>query len=281
MIATNYKKDAVRYLEAIEEMGDLTCAVVIFPPDMREGAEDVDDTPDDKVIKYWTKMMNQYGNSDTYEKAMRAKFEDGEIDLIIVCSKLLTGFDAHIYQALYIDKEFREHGLLQAIARTNRLRDGKDYSSIVDYRCLIHKLDDAMNVYSGAGLEEYEAGDLKGVVTDVMSAVGNLYDSFGQLEELFLSTKDTEDSEAYEVFLADEEIRNQFYKLVSKFGRDLHLVLSTETAYQAISHRMTKSISEKYDENPAYYDSFSKRIKNVNCNNKLNTHQNKVIPYLR
>ncbi len=75
---------------------------------------------------------------------------------------------------LYIDKELKEHGLLQAIARTNRLYEGKDYGLIVDYRGLIEKLDTAMDMYSGAGLENFDGGDLKGVVADVMAAVGNL-----------------------------------------------------------------------------------------------------------
>lgn len=66
---------------------------------------------------------------------------DGEIDILIVCSKLLTGFDASLCQVLYLDKELKEHGLLEAIARMNRLYEGKDYGLIVDYRGLIQKLD--------------------------------------------------------------------------------------------------------------------------------------------
>ena len=57
------------------------------------------------VIEYWEKMMKQYGDADTYEEAMKNKFCDGEIDILIVCSKLLTGFDAPVRQVLYIDKE--------------------------------------------------------------------------------------------------------------------------------------------------------------------------------
>lgn len=347
LIATNYKKDAVRYFDELSCFEDLECAVVISPPDVREGIENVDDPTDDNVLKYWTKMMNQYGNADAYEQAMRSKFEDGEIDLLIVCSKLLTGFDSPRCQVLYMDKELREHGLLQAIARTNRLREGKDYGLIVDYCGLIHKLDDAIEVYSGAGLDEYEPGDLKGVVVDVMAAVGSLYSSYSHLEQFFLSIKNKSDNEEYEVFLADEKKREEFNNLVSKFGRDLYFVLGSETAFQAvardkldlyrerftcfyamrnrvkirycdgldnteyeplmqqlldkylsadgikkltkpvnildyeefqeelkqlgsqrskadaIAHRVTKSISENYDENPAYYESFSKRIKDV------------------
>ncbi len=155
MLATNYKRDAIRYLECFEKFGDLTCAVVISPPDMRESVDDADEGTDDLVISYWNRMMRQYGDAELYEEAMKNAFCDGEIDILIVCSKLLTGFDAPICQVLYIDKELKEHGLLQAIARTNRLYEGKDYGLIVDYRGLIEKLDTAMDMYSGAGLENW------------------------------------------------------------------------------------------------------------------------------
>ena len=148
MLATNYKRDAIRYLKCFEQFGDLNCAVVISPPDIRESVDDVDEGTDNMVIEYWEKMMKQYGDADTYEEAMKNKFCDGEIDILIVCSKLLTGFDAPVCQVLYIDKELKEHGLLQAIARTNRLHDGKEYGLIVDYRGLIQKLDAAMDMYS-------------------------------------------------------------------------------------------------------------------------------------
>lgn len=347
MLATNYKRDAIRYLECFEQFGDLNCAVVISPPDMREGVDDVDEGADDLVVSFWNKMMQQYGDADRYEEAIKNKFCDGEIDILIVCSKLLTGFDAPLCQVLYIDKELKEHGLLQAIARTNRLHEGKDYGLIVDYRGLIEKLDTAMDMYSGAGLENFDGGDLKGVVVDVMSAIGNLRSAYTQLVELFAPVGSISDAEAVEVFLADDKMRQDFYTLLCAFGRALHLVLNAEQAYNAlgkeerqkyqdtfiffskvrrsvklqycdaidnaeyeplmqnlldthlsvaglkkitspidilnkddfekeleelgslrskadaIASRMTRSISEKRDENPAYYDSFSKRIRDA------------------
>lgn len=347
MLATNYKRDAIRYLECFEQFGDLSCAVVISPPDMREGVDDVDEGADDLVVSFWNKMMQQYGDADRYEEAIKNRFCDGEIDILIVCSKLLTGFDAPLCQVLYIDKELKEHGLLQAIARTNRLHEGKDYGLIVDYRGLIEKLDTAMDMYSGAGLENFDGGDLKGVVVDVMSAIGNLRSAYTQLVELFAPVGSISDAEAVEVFLADDKMRQDFYTLLCAFGRALHLVLNAEQAYNALSKeerqkyqdtfiffskvrrsvklqycdaidnaeyeplmqnlldthlsvaglkkitspidilnkddfekeleelgslrskadaiasRMTRSISEKRDENPAYYDSFSKRIRDA------------------
>lgn len=356
MLATNYKRDAIRYLECFEMIGDLKCAVVISPPDMRESIDDVDEGTDDLLIAYWNKMMKRYGDADHYEEAIKAQFCDGKIDIMIVCSKLLTGFDAPVCQVLYIDKELKEHGLLQAIARTNRLHEGKDYGLIVDYRGLIEKLDTAMDMYSGAGLENYDSGDLKGVVVDVMTAVGNLRNAYTQLVELFAPVTDKHDSESVEVFLEDDKIREDFYNLLCTFGRALNLVLNSEQAYlalpkderkkhqdafvffakvrrsvkirycdaidnaeyeplmqnlldthlsvaglkqitnpidilnkddfekeleelgslrskaDAITSRMTKSISEKRSENPAYYDSFSKRIKEA-----LELYKEKVI----
>ena len=347
MLATNYKRDAIRYLQCFEQFGDLNCAVVISPPDMREGVDDADEGADDLFVSFWNKMMQQYGDADRYEEAIKNRFCDGEIDILIVCSKLLTGFDAPLCQVLYIDKELKEHGLLQAIARTNRLHEGKDYGLIVDYRGLIEKLDTAMDMYSGAGLENFDGGDLKGVVVDVMSAIGNLRSAYTQLVELFAPVGSISDAEAVEVFLADDNVRQDFYTLLCAFGRALHLVLNAEQAYNAlgkeerqkyqdtfiffskvrrsvklqycdaidnaeyeplmqnlldthlsvaglkkitspidilnkddfekeleelgslrskadaIASRMTRSISEKRDENPAYYDSFSKRIRDA------------------
>ncbi len=357
MLATNYKRDAIRYLECFEQFGDLNCAVVISPPDMRESVDDEDEGGDAKVISFWDKMMNRYGDADTYEETIKNKFCDGEIDILIVCSKLLTGFDAPVCQVLYIDKELKEHGLLQAIARTNRLSEGKDYGLIVDYRGLIQNLDAAMDMYSGSGLENFESGDLKGIAVDVMSAVGEIREAYSQLMDLFTSAGcNTSDAEAVEVYLAEEKTREEFYKRLCIFGRQLNLVLNSETAYKAIPNkelktyqdtfvflskvrrsvkirycdaidnkeyeslmqnlldthlsvaglkkltnpidilnkdafekeleelgtlrakadaitsRMTKSINEKRDENPAYYDSFSKRIKEA-----LELYKEKVI----
>lgn len=214
MLATNRKRDAVSYLTCFEQFGDLNCEVCISPPDMREGIDDIDEGTDNRVIAYWNKMMKKYGDADAYEDSVKNRFVDGEIDILIVCSKLLTGFDAPRCQVLYIDKELKEHGLLQAIARTNRLYDGKDYGLIVDYRGLIQKLDDAMNMYSGAGLENFEAGDLKGAIVDIISAVGNLRQSYTRLEDLFVSIKNKNDVEEIEIIFFPKlyRINSQFFK---------------------------------------------------------------------
>ena len=356
MLACNWKRDAVRYQQCFELFGDLKTAVVISAPDMREGSEEVDESRDDLVCNFWNKMMRQYGNPDDYEDTLKNKFIDGEIDILIVCSKLLTGFDAPLTQVLYIDKELKDHGLLQAIARTNRLYEGKDYGLIVDYRGLIQKLDSAMEVYSGSGLENFDSADIQGVVVDIMASVSRLREAYSQLCDLFAPVQSKKDTEEIEVFLADTEIRAKFYDALCSFGRALNMVLNSEKAYSAferkeiglyqsafifyskvrrsvkmryadaldntayerqmqnlldthmsvagirqitnpvdildrdglekelaelgslrskadaiVSH-MTKSIKVNRDENPAYYDSFSKRIKEA-----LDDYKNRVV----
>lgn len=198
MFATNSKIEAIKYLEAFEELGDLNCAVVISPPDQREGHEVVDEESKDKVLNFWKQMMNRYGTPENYEDAIKDEFINGdELDLLIVVDKLLTGFDAPRATVMYIDKPMKEHTLLQAIARVNRLYEGKDYGLIVDYRGLLEKLDEAMQMYSGAGLENFDPEDLKGAIYDVISIIGSLRQYYSDLWQIFASIKNKQDREAF------------------------------------------------------------------------------------
>lgn len=261
MFATNFKKDAIRYLECFEQIGELNCAVIVSAPDVREGNSDVDEASDDKVLNFWNKMMKLYGNENVYEETIKNKFCDGEIDILIVCSKLLTGFDAPICQVLYIDKELKEHNLLQAIARTNRLKDGKDYGLIVDYRQLITKLDDAMQIYSGAGLENFDGKDLKNTVIDVLDCIGKLREDNTRLEDLFIDIKNKRDSEEVEIALNDNEKRERFYTLLCNFGKSLNIILNSDTAYA----KMPKDEIQKYKSNFAFYSKVRRSVKIRYC----------------
>ncbi|WP_407445163.1 type I restriction endonuclease subunit R [Fibrobacter sp.] len=237
MLACNFKRDAIRYKQVFDQLCDITTEVVISAPDMREGIEEIDESNDSLVQGFWKKMMDRYDNADDYEDIIKNKFIDGEIDILIVCSKLLTGFDAPRTQVLYIDKELKEHGLLQAIARTNRLYDGKDFGLIVDYRGLIGHLDEAMEMYSGAGLENYDQEDIKGVVIDIMSYVSCLREAYSQLWDIFASLKNKHDEEEIEILLADDEIREKFYNALCLFGRRLTMVLNSEKAFAAFERK--------------------------------------------
>ncbi len=133
LVAPN-KLSAIRYRDILKEIGKVSVELLISPPDTREGEEDVYEKSDDKVKAFWKAMMDKYGTPEKYEKILISAFKNqDEPEIIIVVDKLLTGFDAPRNQVLYLTRNLREHTLLQAIARVNRVYPGKDYGYIIDY----------------------------------------------------------------------------------------------------------------------------------------------------
>ncbi|GIH71023.1 type I restriction endonuclease subunit R [Sphaerimonospora thailandensis] len=107
--------------------------------------------------------------AEQFEKDVKERFvnDPGQMRLLIVVDKLLTGFDAPSATYLYIDKKMQDHGLFQAICRVNRLDgDDKDYGYIVDYRDLFNSLESAITDYTGGALEGYEKKDIEGLLSD-------------------------------------------------------------------------------------------------------------------
>jgi type I restriction enzyme R subunit len=105
--------------------------------------------------------------ADEFEKQVKARFikDPGQMKLLIVVDKLLTGFDAPSATYLYIDKPMRDHGLFQAICRVNRLdTPDKEYGYIVDYRDLFGSLRQSVLDYTTGALSGYEASDITGLL---------------------------------------------------------------------------------------------------------------------
>jgi type I restriction enzyme R subunit len=106
---------------------------------------------------------------EQFEKDVKDQFvsDPGQMRLLIVVDKLLTGFDAPPATYLYIDKKMRDHGLFQAICRVNRLDgDDKDYGYIVDYQDLFNSLESAITDYTSGALDGYEEKDIEGLLSD-------------------------------------------------------------------------------------------------------------------
>lgn len=104
-----------------------------------------------------------------FEKAVKKQFvnEPGQMRLLIVVDKLLTGFDAPSATYLYIDKEMRDHGLFQAICRVNRIDgDDKEYGYIIDYKDLFHRLESSIGDYTSGAFDGYEDADVAGLLSD-------------------------------------------------------------------------------------------------------------------
>ena len=104
-----------------------------------------------------------------FEKEVKQRFieQPGQMKLLIVVDKLLTGFDAPPATFLYIDKHMQDHGLFQAICRVNRL-DGEDkeYGYIIDYKDLFRSLEKSISDYTGEAFEGYDQDDVAGLLKD-------------------------------------------------------------------------------------------------------------------
>ncbi len=225
------KAAAVRFKEMLDEIGHVTSAIVISPPDDNEGNEEVDKESKGLVRDFWTKMMAQYKTEGEYNRQIIDAFKgSGDPEILIVVSKLLTGFDAPRNTVLYVCKSLREHNLLQAIARVNRLyeEDGaeKQFGFIIDYEGLLGELDKALNTYSA--FDGYEASDLLGTVHDIRAEIKRLPQLHNQIWDRFKSVKNKKDMEKFEQLLADEAIRHEFYERLRAFSRCLHISLSSD-----------------------------------------------------
>jgi len=114
-----------------------------------------------KFDTYTQHVLSAHQTTKQYEDEVKRRFieEPANMKLLIVVSKLLTGFDAPSCTYIYLDNELRDHNLFQAICRTNRLDgDDKDYGHIVDFKALFGNVQEAIAVYSSDELDTDEGG---------------------------------------------------------------------------------------------------------------------------
>ena len=227
LLVAKDKDIALKYKEFLDDIGFVSNEVIISAPDIRKGYQDVDGDSTDEVVKYWQKMMSRYGSEAEYTKQIINQFKhDGRPEILIVVDKLLTGFDAPRISVLYLCKTMHEHTLLQAIARANRLFEGKDFGYVIDYESVLGELDKALTMYRA--FEGFDEDDLTGVMTSIQDATSNLPQQYSNLWDLFEEIENKRDEEAYEVLLGDYEIREEFYKRLADYTKSLGIALSTE-----------------------------------------------------
>ncbi len=242
-LACNSKLSAIKYKECFDEIGLVKTEVIISPPDTREGTDSIYGEPNDKVLKFWKKAMQQFASEKEYNKQIINGFKNGDDpEIIIVVDKLLTGFDAPRNTILYLDKQLKEHGLLQAIARVNRVFEGKDFGYIIDYYGNLGNLDQALTTYSG--LDEFDEDDLMGTLTNVKEEVSKLAERHSQLWDIFKTIENKADAEAYERLLRPKDIRDKFYERLSLFVRTLKLALSTVEFVENTSEELKKKYTD-------------------------------------
>ncbi|NEX19767.1 type I restriction endonuclease subunit R [Thiorhodococcus mannitoliphagus] len=161
------------------------CAIVTsYTPSIADTkGETTGEGETDNLLKYgvYARMLADWFNEpektavkkvETFEKQVKQRFvkEPGQMKLLIVVDKLLTGFDAPSATYLYIDKTMQDHGLFQAICRVNRLDgESKDYGYIIDYKDLFKSLECAVADYTSGSLDAYDKEDVEGLLKNRLS----------------------------------------------------------------------------------------------------------------
>lgn len=230
ILATNSKYEAMRYYEIFEEYTELKSAPIISSNE-QDGFEN---ERKDFVAKSWKRVVERYASDEErYISYAKDEFIYGdEVELLIVVDKLLTGFDAPRAKVLYIDKSLKEHNLLQAIARVNRLCEGKDNGIIIDYRGLLGDLDKALSDYNP--LNGFDEGDLVNAVIDIKEALNTLKRAYDELDGIFAGANEG-DKESYIEILKDSENQAKFRENLCEFSRALAMALGSEQITQMLS----------------------------------------------
>ncbi|ELY62312.1 type I restriction enzyme endonuclease domain-containing protein, partial [Natronococcus jeotgali] len=198
MVVTTSKRAAIEYKKKLDNLNGPESRVVIS-----HGHNDPEE-------------VKQWAPSDTDLSKYKDEFidPDGEVELLVVCDMLLTGFDAPVAQVMYLDKPLKEHNLLQAIARVNRPFPEKNHGLIVDYYGISNDLKTALAMFSD---------------DDVKHAMIPLSDKKPELEAAHRKATaffdDLNDMEACLQTLEPEDVRIEFKNAYKRFSRLMDVVL--------------------------------------------------------
>lgn len=248
--ATSSKRAAIQYKKLLDELGEVRAEVIISPPDTREDNETVDEANISEVQRFWKDMMARYGTPDTYQETLIKKFIDGDgeddPEILIVVDKLLTGFDAPRNAVLYVDKRLKEHNILQAIARVNRVFEGKNHGLVIDYRGIFGDMNDALDLYAKLEREGFDREDIVGALVNVQVEIDKLPTHHAAVWDVFKQVPNQRDTEAMQQWLYPQDRRDAFYEALRDFTRTLQLALSNprfqETTPEEIKQRYTQDL---------------------------------------
>lgn len=234
------KSDALLFHKYLEQFGGVSSAVLISAPDQREGHEDVDEIRErgarPNVNDFWGRMLKRHGSEEQYQKSVVTQFKGaGAPEILIVVDKLLTGFDAPRNTVLYIARSLKEHTLLQAIARVNRLAEGKEFGFIVDYFGVLKKLGDALDMF-GSFDGEFDAADVATGLRDVEAELAQLPQRHTDVWQVFGAVANKHDREAMIASLADAVERDRFYERLSSFARTLQVAMASASFLERTDH---------------------------------------------
>ena len=275
MLVSGSIYQACKFYELFTSQGFEKCAIVTSykPSPANIKGEETGEGLTERLREFdiYNKMLDGK-DPETFEKEVKKKFVDepGQMKLLIVVDKLLTGFDAPSATYLYIDKQMRDHGLFQAICRVNRL-DGedKDYGYIVDYKDLFKSLELSIHDYTSEALDGYDKEDVAGLLSDrIEKARERLEEAREAIKALcepvappkdtmdyirYFCTKDTADKDALK---ENEPKRIALYKLTASLIR-AYANLANEMPEAGYTAQEIEHIKQEVD----YYEKVRTEVK--------------------
>ena len=274
-LACDSKASAVKYKQYLDEIGLFESAIVMSPPDSREGNTAVDESTTPAVTQWW---KDNIGTQDeqTYTKHIIERFaNDDSLKLLIVVDKLLTGFDEPKNAVLYIDKPLKEHNLIQAIARVNRLHPLKKFGLLIDYRGILKELDTTIAKYQDLAARTqggYDINDIDGLYHPMSSEYKRLPRLYKQLWAIFDGVKNKHDIEQLRQVLVPriqeqdgelvdvhQKVRDDFYEALTEFASTLKIALQSATFFEDKS--FSDSDREHYKETLKQFSSLRQLVK--------------------
>ncbi len=247
-LACDSRLSAIKYKQFMDELGLFESAIVMSAPDTREGNTDVDESGVPEVAKWWKENVGAQ-DEKAYTKNIVDRFEkDDDLKILIVVDKLLTGFDEPRNTVLYIDKPLKEHSLIQAIARVNRLHPKKQFGLLIDYRGILAELDTTIAKYQDLASRTqggFDISDIEGLYQQMSTEYKKLPRHYADLWAIFKDVKNKGDIEQLRQVIVPRmqeqngemidvhlKVREDFYDRLSEFTNCLKIALQSASFYE-------------------------------------------------
>ncbi|MBD1558036.1 type I restriction endonuclease subunit R [Vibrio sp. S9_S30] len=247
-LACRNKTTAIKYKQFLDDIGKVTSTVVMSPPDTREAHNSVEDEDTPIVQRWWKENVGSEDEKKYTDRQINAFAQDDGPDLMIVVSKLLTGFDEPKNTVLYIDRSLKKHNLIQAIARVNRLHEKKQFGYLIDYYGVLTELDTTIESYQQLAERTqggYDIEDIKGLYHSMDTEYKKLPSLYKQLWSFFSEVENTGDFPALlsvftpRIELIDGQLtdlnlkkRADFYIALTEFANCMKVALQSATYFE-------------------------------------------------